>query len=69
MFGNRPKKLCRIRPAVSSIAGRSPQYMHPLEGVEVAEACLGVLGPVGAVLLVVGAAEVHGEAHARLVDA
>ena len=26
-FGNRPKKLCRISPAVISIAGRSPQYM------------------------------------------
>ena len=27
MLGNRPKKLCRIRPAVSSMAGRSPQYI------------------------------------------
>ena len=37
----------------------------PLERVEVAEGDLGVLAPVGAVLLVVGAAEVHGDAHAR----
>ena len=27
MFGKRPKKLCRISAAVSSIAGRSPQYI------------------------------------------
>ena len=26
-FGKRPKRLCRIMPAVSSIAGRSPQYI------------------------------------------
>ena len=27
MFGNRPKRLWRIVPAVNSIAGRSPQYI------------------------------------------
>ena len=27
MFGYRPKKFCRISAAVSSMAGRSPQYI------------------------------------------
>ena len=41
---------------------------HPLEGVEVPEDGLGVFGPVRPVLLVVGAAQVHGQAELGLVD-
>ena len=42
---------------------------HPLERVEAAEGDLGVLAPVGAVLLVVGGAQVHRDPEPGLVDA
>ena len=52
------------------LQGRSVAPVHhPLEGVEVAKGGLWVLGPVGAVLLVIGAAQVHGHADAGFVHA
>ena len=65
MFGNRPKKLCRIMPGGQLHRGTVTPVHDPLERVEPAEGDLGILAPVGAVLLVVGAPEVHGDAHAR----
>ena len=48
--------------------GAVPPVHDVLERVEVAERVVGVLGPVGAVLLVVGAAQVHRELHSGFVD-
>ena len=41
MLGNRPKKLCRMSPAVSSIAGRSPQYIIHWKAVKSPKVRLG----------------------------
>ena len=68
MLGNRPKKFPKMSPG-RQLHGRAVAPVHdPLEGVEVPEHGLGIFGPVRPVLLVVGAAQVHGQAQLGFVD-
>ena len=68
MLGKRPNRLWSISAGGQLEGGPVAPVHHPLESVEVPEDGGGVLGPVGPVLLIVGAAQVHGEADVGLVD-
>src|SRR5579883_3150333 len=65
--GEAPEEVVQDEPR-GELHGRpvAPVH-HPLEGVEVAEGEVGVLRPVGPVLLVVGTAQVDAEPDPRLV--